>query len=125
MAELQCFPNVRRLGILTSYQPVGDANVSRFFEESGYDVAAVHSLKRPSEVQIAHATGDIAALAALNVDALVQVGTDLAVGDLVTSAKQSLGIPVIAINTATYWLALKRSGIADRLPGHGRLTTDF
>jgi len=53
---LRKFPQVRTIGILTPYQPVGDAQVARFFEEGGWRVGAVHSLKRPSEVLIGHAT---------------------------------------------------------------------
>jgi maleate isomerase len=33
--------------------------------------------------------------------------------------------PVIAINTATYWWALRSNGIADRLPGFGALLSRF
>ena len=36
-----------------------------------------------------------------------------------------LGKPVIAINTATYWHALRANGIADRLAGFGRLLEEF
>jgi maleate isomerase len=127
---LRLFPAVKKIGILTPYQPVGDAQVSRYFEESGYDVTAVHSLKSPSEVRIAHSSeADIldgfARLAALGIDAIVQVGTDLAVSDLVAAAEASLGIPIIAINTATYWLALRRSHILDRVQGLGKIFSDF
>ncbi len=117
---------MKRIGILTPYQPVGDAHVARYFADHGYEVAKVHSLKRPSEVQIAHATeADIREgfriLAASGVDAIVQAGTDLAVTDIADEAERWLGIPVIAINAATYWSALRRSGIADRIGGRGTL----
>lgn len=123
---LRCYPGVRRIGLLTPYQPVGDAHVRRFFEDSGYTVASVHSLKQPSEVQIAHATearirDALKALASSGVDAVVQAGTDLAVADLADEAERWLGLPVIAINTATYWSALRSSGIADRRIGLGSL----
>jgi len=127
---LRCFDGVRRIGILTPYQPVGDAQVAGFFEEHGYEVVRVHSLKRPSEVQIAHATeADICAgfkaLAEAGADALVQVGTDLAAIDLAAEAERWLGLPAIAINAATYWSALRHCGIADRIPHSGRLLADF
>jgi maleate isomerase len=127
---LRCFEGVRRIGILTPYQPVGDAHVARFFEEHGYDVVRVHSLTRPSEVQIAHATGaDICAgfrtLAEAGAQALVQVGTDLAAIDLAAEAERWLGLPTIAINAATYWAALRHCGIADPVAHHGRLLSDF
>jgi len=126
IAALKCYPNVRRIGILTPYQPVGDAQVQRFFEESGYSVQTVYSLKQPSEVQIAHATEArireaLKTMAAAGVDAIVQVGTDLAAADLAGEAERWLGLPVLAINTATYWSALRSCGIADRRLAFGSL----
>jgi maleate isomerase len=123
---LRCYLGVRRIGLLTPYQPVGDAHVRRFFEESGYMVAAVNSLKQPSEVQIAHASEAriqeaLNELAASGVDAIVQAGTDLAVADLAEEAERWLGMPILPINTATYWSALRRAGIADRREGFGSL----
>ncbi len=95
-----------------------------FFEESGWRVGAVHSLKRPSEVLIGHATeadlrDGLKVLAAKGVDAIVQAGTDLAMADLAGEAERWLGIPVIAINVATYWSALRSNGIDDRVHGFG------
>ena len=123
---LRRFPQVRRIGILTPYQPVGDAHVSRFFADHGFEVGSVHSLKRPSEVQIAHATADdirdgFKLLAASGVDAIVQAGTDLAATDIADEAERWLGLPVLAINAATYWWALRRCGIPDRIEGCGLL----
>jgi maleate isomerase len=122
-------PGVRSIGILTPYQPVGDAHVARFFEESGWRVAAVHSLRRPSEVLIGHATeadlrDGLKALAGERVDAIVQAGTDLALADLAGEAKRWLGIPVIAINVATYLSALRANGIHDRIRGFGSLLAE-
>jgi maleate isomerase len=126
---LRKFPQVRTIGILTPYQPVGDAHVSRFFEENGWRVGAVHSLKRPSEVLIGHATeadlrDGLKTLATQGVDAIVQAGTDLAMADLAGEAERWLGIPIIAINVATYWSALRANGILDRMPGFGTLLSE-
>jgi maleate isomerase len=126
---LRKFSKVRTIGILTPYQPVGDAQVRGFFEENGWRVGAVHSLKRPSEVLIGHATegelrDGLKALAAQRVDAIVQAGTDLAMADLAGEAERWLGIPVIAINVATYWSALRANGIADRMRGFGALLSE-
>ena len=126
---LRKFPQVRTIGILTPYQPVGDAQVAGFFEENGWRVGAVHSLKRPSEVLIGHATeadlrDGLKTLAAQGVDAIVQAGTDLAMADLAGEAERWLGIPVIAINVATYWSALRANGIDDRIRGFGSLLSE-
>jgi maleate isomerase len=126
---LRKFPKVRTIGILTPYQPVGDAHVARFFEDNGWRVSAVHSLKRPSEVLIGHATeaelrDGLKTLAAKGVDAIVQAGTDLAMADIAGEAERWLGVPVIAINVATYWSALRSNAIADRMRGFGALLSE-
>ena len=41
------------------------------------------------------------------------------------AAELWLGKPVIAINTATYWHALRQSGIDDKVQGFGRLLEEF
>ena len=41
----------------------------------------------------------------------MQVGTNLAMAELAATAEFWLGKPVIAINTATYWYALRDYGI--------------
>jgi maleate isomerase len=60
-----------------------------------------------------------------DVDALVQVGTNLSMIRLAAAAELWLGKPVIAINTATYWRALRANGITDRIEGFGRLLAEF
>ena len=60
-----------------------------------------------------------------DVDALVQVGTNLSMTRLAAAAEMYLGKPVIAINTATYWNALRQNGIADQVSGFGRLMEEF
>jgi len=59
-----------------------------------------------------------------DVDAIIQVGTNLSMVRLAAEAEGWLGKPVIAINTATYWHALRANGINDRIEGFGRLLTD-
>ena len=44
---------------------------------------------------------------------------------LAAAAELWLGKPVIAINTATYWHALRANGITDQMSGFGRLLEDF
>ena len=61
-----------------------------------------------------------------DVDAIIQVGTNLSMVRLAAAAELWLGKPVIAIkNTATYWHALRANGITDRIPGFGRLLEEF
>jgi len=116
----------RRIAIVTPYQPVGDQNVIRFFEECGYEVVRIKGFKCESPVKIAHVSeADLhTALRELDgddVDALVQVGTNLAMARLAAKVAPEFGKPVIAINTAIYWHALRSTGIDDKVAGFGDL----
>ena len=52
-----------------------------------------------------------------DVEAIVQCGTNLSMVRLADAAERELGKPVIAINAATFWYALRACGIADRRAG--------
>lgn len=63
------------------------------------------------------------ALRAVNraeVDGLLQVGTNLVATSLVVELEQGLGKPVIAVNTASYWHALRQLDLDAPVPGHGQ-----
>ena len=60
-----------------------------------------------------------------DVEALVQCGTNLAMARLAAEAEKWLKKPVIAINTATYWDAMRDNGMDDVIEGFGSLMTDF
>jgi maleate isomerase len=118
----------RRIAFLSPYFPIANRHVRRFFEDSGFTVVRDLCLRCPSPVQIAHTTDEQCRRAILeldgdDVDAIVQVGTNLSMIRLAAAAELFLGKPVIAINTATYWHALRAVGIEDRLAGFGTLMT--
>ena len=120
--------NAKTLGVVTPYWPVGDRNVIQFFEEAGFKVKRIEGLKRTSPVDIAHTTEAELRAALLkldgdDVDALIQVGTNLAMARLAAQAEVWLKKPVFAINTAIYWHALRHSGIEDKVDGFGSLLT--
>lgn len=117
---------IRRIAVITPYQPVGDRNVVRFFEESGFEVRRIKGLRCASPVKIAHVSETALRDALIEVDGddidgIIQVGTNLAMARLAGSAETWLSRPVVAINTAIYWHALRASGIADRVSGFGSL----
>jgi maleate isomerase len=56
-----------------------------------------------------------------DVDALVQAGTNLSMVTLADEAECWLGKPVIAINAAIWWIALRDNGVEDKVHGCGRL----
>jgi maleate isomerase len=120
----------KRIAVLTPHQPRGDEQVRRFFEEAGFVIPRLIGLKCASPTLIAHTTEQqvIDALKQLDgddVDALVQVGTNLAAIKLCAQAEHWLGKPVLAINAITYWDALRRSGIKDALRGYGSVMEHY
>jgi maleate isomerase len=125
-AALAKYGNIRRIAVITPYMPVGDAQVRRFFEDCGFKIVALKGLKCGSPVQIAHVSEKQLRDALIEVDdseveAIVQVGTNLAMARLAAIAEFWIDKPVIAINTAIYWHALRESGVTDRVPGFGSL----
>lgn len=117
---------MKRIAVVTPYHPVGDQNVVRFFEESGYEVRRIKGLKCESPVDIAHVSearlcSALKELDGDDIDGIIQVGTNLAMARLAGQAETWLEKPVLAINTAIYWDALRSSGIADKISGFGVL----
>lgn len=120
----------KKIGVVTPYQQIGDDNVIKFFNEIGFEVVRIKGLKCPTAVSIAHVTDTTLrqALHEVNgedVDALVQAGTNLRMVGLADEAERWLDKPVIAINAATWWMALRDNGIEDKVYGCGRLLREF
>jgi maleate isomerase len=110
-AALKAYGEVKRIAILSPYYPVANEQVARYFTDSGFQVV------RGKLIEL---NGD-----GRDVDAIVQVGTNLSMVRLAAAAELWLGKPVIAINTATYWHALRQNRITDKIPGLGRLLEEF
>ncbi len=131
-AALKTYGGLKRVWILTPYYPVANAEVIRYFSDTGFEVVRDACLECRSWTAIAEVSPDRLRdkLIELNgngrdVDAIVQVGTNLSMVRLAAAAEMWLGKPVIAINTATYWHALRANKIPDRIPGFGRLLEEF
>jgi maleate isomerase len=116
----------KTISVITPYPPVGDDNVRRYFSDIGFNVAHVHGLNRPSATSIAETPlSDVTAALRLvdrdDVDAIVQCGTNLSCADLFPALEHWMGKPLIAINVACVWHALRACGIDDKISGRGRL----
>ncbi len=123
---LRILPNVRRVAFLSPYFPVANRAVAGFLRESGFEVVRDVALKVTrwtaiAEVPETRLVEVIKALDGDDVDAIAQVGTNLSMIRIAAMAEAWLGKPVIAINTATYWAALRACGITDRMAGFGCL----
>jgi maleate isomerase len=125
-AGLECY-GVRRIAVLSPYQPISDRQVTRYFEEAGFEVVGFKGLRCPTATSIA----DVSEAQLLpiirnelngpDVEAIVQVGTNLSMVRLADEAERWLGKPVLAINAATLWHALRSNGIPDQMRGFGSL----
>ena len=120
----------KTISVITPYPPVGDANVRRFFDEIGFKVKHVCGLNRPSATAIAETTikqvvDAVKQVDGDDVDAIVQCGTNLSTVDIFPTLEHWLEKPLIPINVATIWHALRACGIQDPVIGRGRLMEEF
>ena len=129
-AALRAFGGVRRVAFMSPYFPAANEQVRRYFGDAGFDVVRDRCLQCPSWTAIAAIPVGVVRrtlreLDGDDVDAIVQVGTNLSAVRLCAAAELWLGKPVVAINTATYWHALRTAGIPDKVAGFGRLLEEF
>lgn len=117
---------VRRIAVLTPYQPIMREQIVRYFEDVGFKVVAYRDLKCESATAIAEVTPQtlravIQDMNASDVDAVVQAGTNLSMVRLANDLEHELSKPVVAINTAIVWRTYRQLGFPDQLPDAGRL----
>ena len=131
-AAMKAYGGIKRIAFLSPYYPVANVQVARYFTDVGFEVVRDVYLQCRSWTAIAEVPPEVLRnkLVELNgngrdVDAIVQVGTNLSMVRLAAAAEMWLGKPVIAINTATYWHALRQNKITDKFSGLGRLLEEF
>lgn len=130
VAALQAYGGIKKVAFLSPYFPTANAEVRNFFSDYGFETVRDVALERPSWIAIAETTENMLRdtfhhLNGDDVDALIQVGTNLDCMRFAAAAETWLNKPVIAINTATYWHALRKNGIPDQIDGFGRLMAEF
>lgn len=116
----------KKIAFISPYGHVGNVEVTNFFTECGFKVLRDKALFAPNPVAIAEINKEMIFKAfeevdSAEVDALVQVGTNVSGSIFVEELEKKHKKPVIAINTATYWHSLRSLGIKDKLKGFGML----
>jgi maleate isomerase len=129
VAALKAF-GAKRIAVLTPHQPRGDEMVRLYLTEAGLEVVRLVGLKCQTpraiaQVPAADIRNALRDLDGPDVDAVLQVGTALPTVAIAAEAERWFGKPVLAINAVTYWDALRRCGIDDRIFGHGRILEEF
>jgi maleate isomerase len=117
----------KKIAVLTPYQPSIDVEVERYFQDLGYDMVAMKSLRCPTATSIADVTGEeiLDAVAELereasgDFDVFIQAGTNLSSWRVADEVEQRTGKPLIGINAACVWHALKSLGLDASLPAAG------
>jgi len=129
VAALQAF-GAKRIAVLTPHQPRGDEMVRLYLTEAGFEVVRLTGLKCATpraiaQVPAAEIRNALKNLDGPDIEALVQVGTALPTVAIAAEAERWFGKPVLAINAVSYWDALRRCGIEDRIYGCGRILEEF
>jgi len=126
LAGLEAIGNPSKIAILTPYWPPADEMITHFFEACGYEVSKTYGMKSVGPTAVARFTAEEIISAFEQVDhseaqALIHVGTNLPVSALTPLIEKKFGKPLIGVNVATYWWALRKIGVLDPLPGMGIL----
>jgi maleate isomerase len=126
-AALQAVGAGSRIAVISPYTQSGNDAVVRFFAECGIEVVRILTIvrdgppKRFSEITPDEIRRTLIAVDGPDASAIVQFGANVPMAALVPGAEFWLAKPVIAVNTATYWHALRSRGIMDKVPGWGQL----
>ena len=123
----------RRIGLLTPFEKTGNENATRMFENLGFEVVATVGFCCEHALHVAHvpdwakekAILELLATADNGLDAIVQCGTNMSMVQVSERLEPFLGIPVIGINAALLWYALRENGFPHRVSGAGMLLRDF
>lgn len=123
----------QRIGILTPFDKKGNEFATQMFEELGFEVVANVGFSCANALHIAHvpdwakerAILELLATDANELDAIVQCGTNMSLIDVTEKLESVLGIPILGINTVTFWYALRENGFEGALVGGGRLLQEF
>lgn len=116
----------KRIGVLSPMSPEYSKSVKNFYEEMGFEMPYDTSLmvKKPEDIINMTADDAIAAFERINhddVDTLLHVGGALGIVSHIEAIEDHFGKPLVSVNAATYWYALRKIGVSEPMPGFGRL----
>lgn len=115
---------VKRLALATPYPESISAAGRKFWEASGFEIVGYRRLDGVANIyteteERAFSLGCAADVPAA--EAIVISGTGLPTAGIVERLEKDLGKPVVTSQQASLWRALRLAGLADRVPGFGRL----
>jgi maleate isomerase len=130
LAALKKHQVKKRIAIVEPYYPVIQPRMESFFKEAGYEVVKINHLKGSQFSQYTRVSSQylidaIRSIDGEGVEALIQFGANLPLAGIADEAERWLNKPVIAVNIATYWHALRTCGLQDQMKGFTRLMSEF
>lgn len=131
-SALDCY-GAKRIGLLTPWERIGNGSATRMFEDLGFEVVSSVGFSCGHVQHIAHipdwakekAIMELLATAGNRLDAIVQCGTNMSLNAVLERLEPVVGIPIIGVNAAIFWYALRENGLRAPLMGGGRLLREF
>ncbi len=128
-AALKALGVGKRLAVVSPYFPVADGHIREYVDEIGFEVIRAKHLSCRSAVLIGHTSEDDLRRAMQEVDGddidgIIQFGANLPGAKVAAEAEKWLRKPVICVNVATYWYALRENNIPDKVYGFGSLLSE-
>jgi len=114
---------------VAAISPMSDAysqSVADYYQALGFEVPRHSGLKvglpqNIIDIGYAEARDAFRKLDRDDIDTFLHVGGALGIADSIEKLEAELGRPVVSVNVATYWCALRTIGVTDPLTGFGRL----
>ena len=127
---LDVIGDIKNVAFFSPYFPSANDQVKIYLEESGYQVKKDLCLQCKTWTDIAKVNkqtmlSSLKELDGDNIDALIQVGTNLPMASFAEEFENQFDKPIIPINTATYWHALRKNNISDKIQGFGQLLSNY
>jgi maleate isomerase len=121
--------NAKRIGLLTAFNEQGNNNAARMFTDLGFEVVTTASFPCELALHIAHlpdwakekAIVELLATPRNRLDAVVQCGTNMSLMQVTERLEPVLGLPIVGVNAALFWYALRENGLDAPLLGAGML----
>ena len=130
-ASLRQF-GAKRIAVATGFNSAANRNTVAFFHNLGFEVVKLVGFSCATSLDIAMISEQLLEktlreqLAGEEVDAVIQCGTNLpGVSLLAEKLEAELGVPIIGVNAALLWYALRENGFDTPLVGCGRLLREF
>lgn len=121
--------DAKRLAVISPMSDEYSQYVVNFYEELGFEVPYHRGLQisRSEDIiniGINEAREAFQRLDHDDVDTFLHVGGALGIADSIETLEYELNRPVVSINVATYWCALRQLGVNEPIEGFGRLARE-